>query len=128
MTELTDHERLMLEEIDMKADSELSDFMVDLLVKAGSKRGRRVKQAQAKAKAEYEAQREADYQKYLDDEAKAKAMVERAKAILAENGFVLKVNACGCCDSPWIHLTYHGEPIIHDVDDPSRDLEGVVIK
>ena len=54
--------------------------------------------------------------KLYENSAKLKqAELDRAYKLLREHGFELGVGACGCCDSPWIHLKYQGETIFrHD--------------
>lgn len=42
--------------------------------------------------------------------------IERAKALLAEHGFKMSVDACGCCESPGVRLEHNGEVIIGDRD------------
>lgn len=42
------------------------------------------------------------------------AQIAKAKELLAQHGFKLSVEACGCCGSPWVRLEYQGQPIIDE--------------
>lgn len=55
--------------------------------------------------------------------------IENAKRILSNAGFKLTVDGCGCCDSPWVRLTYNDEEVIYDNDDgPYRARRAVYIE
>jgi len=42
---------------------------------------------------------------------------DRAIKILQEHGIGFHVSGCGCCDSPWVRMTYKGETIIGSDED-----------
>lgn len=44
--------------------------------------------------------------------------IARAKALLLQHGFKLSVDACGCCDSPHVRLTFQDEQVIGRDGDP----------
>lgn len=43
-------------------------------------------------------------------EAKIAEMIK----ILKQHDIEMKVDACGCCDSPWVSFSYKGDPILHN--------------
>ena len=48
-------------------------------------------------------------------------------AILKELGIEMNVDACGCCESPWISAWYKGEQIVDNADSASfkmRETKG----
>ena len=44
------------------------------------------------------------------------AKIDRIVKILRDNGIHMSVNACGCCESPWVSFKYRGEVIVQDED------------
>jgi hypothetical protein len=46
-------------------------------------------------------------------------LIAKAKELLAQHGFKLSVNGCGCCGSPWVRLEHRGQPIIDAGEDRS---------
>jgi hypothetical protein len=38
----------------------------------------------------------------------------RLREILAEHGIELEIGSCGCCMSPWVFVSYKGEPIVYE--------------
>ncbi len=60
-----------------------------------------------------------------DDEAidPTDAKIARAVELLRQHGFKIKISACGCCSSPWVKLSYNGEPIIWSDDDEDSSVD-----
>ena len=46
--------------------------------------------------------------------AKDDPQVARAVEILKSHGIAVTIGGCGCCESPWVRMTYSGENIIFD--------------
>lgn len=40
---------------------------------------------------------------------------DKLVALLKDHGFQLNINACGCCESPWITAWFKGEKILDSI-------------
>lgn len=60
-----------------------------------------------------------DYEERLHERG---AERKRFTEIMEVNGIKIKIGGCGCCESPWVSMSYKGETIVDDAEFFSVDM------